>query len=172
MSNTTTKVKEVTFDLVSCLTLIGSDEPLLVMYKSKFGVDINLAITNAKQGVKSESDSFVKGMFENIILTKRYINQYIEIYTKLAPQPIEDDKPVPRRYGKSKIISDITEQGGKANDLQRMMLKVNDLKNTVARLNRKGKAQILGKDNLTDEQCREIIGTIEILENKMKRILK
>jgi hypothetical protein len=172
MNDTNTKVKEVTFDLVSCLTLIGSDEPLLLMYKNKFGVDINLAITNAKQGVKSESDSFVKGMFENIILTKRYVNQYIEIYTKLSPTPIEEEIPVPRRYGKSKIIADITEQGGKPNDTQRMMLKVNDLKNIVARLQRMGKAKILGKDMLTDEQCREIIGTIEIVENKLKRIIK
>ena len=171
MENTKTTAKEVTFDLVSCLTLIGSDESLLMMYKGKFGVDINLAITNAKQGVKSESDSFVKGMFENIILTNRYVNQYIEIYNQLA-EPSVEETPVPRRYGKSKIIEDISKQGGKPNDTQRMMLKVNDLKNIVARLQRMGKATILGNDKLTDEQCREIIGTIEIVENKLKRIIK
>jgi hypothetical protein len=116
-----------------------------MMYKGKFGVDINLAITNAKQGVKSESDSFVKGMFENIILTNRYVNQYVEIFNQLA-EPIVDETPVPRRYGKSKIIDDISKQGGKPNDIQRMMLKVNDLKNIVARLQRMGKATILGND--------------------------
>ena len=53
-----------------------------------------------------------------------------------------------------------------------MALKVNDLKNIVARLQRTSKAQMLGKkDVLTDNQCRDIIGAIQTVEDKLKKIL-
>jgi len=40
----------------------------------------------------------------------------------------------PRRYGKSKILSDIENQDGLASSLQNLMLSINDLKNTYVNL--------------------------------------
>lgn len=172
--NTETEIKEVTFDLVSALILIGSDDSLLTMYKGKFGVDIKLAITNAKEGVKSESDAFVKGMFENIIMKrKEYLNSYVRVFRGENPTQNVLKEESPRRYGKEKILADVTASGGKPTEVQRMLLEVNDLKNLVAKLNRLGKAQHEGrKDTLTDAQCREIIGTVQTVKAKMKKILK
>lgn len=172
-----TEIKEVTFDLVSCLVLIGSDESLMSMFSQKFGNDINMAITKAKQGVKSESDAFVKGMFDNVIMTNRYKQQYVSLYSGNVPEDkVIEIKPtkLPRRLGKEQIMSQITEQGGKPTECQRMLLKVNDLKNIVARLNRLGKAEYFSEEDgkiLTDKQCREINGVIQTVENKLKKIL-
>lgn len=169
-----TQIKEVTFDLVSCLTLIGSDDALLSMYKGKFGVDIKMAITNAKNGVKSESDAFVKGMFENVIIKrKEYVEEYVKVLGGEQPSRPEPktNSVSKRRYGKEQILADLEETGGRPTEAQRMLLEVNDLKNIVAKLLRRGKAQHEGKNVLTDKECREIIGTIQTVKNKLKHIL-
>lgn len=164
-------VDEVTFDLVSCLTLIGADESLLSLYNQKFNTDLKLMIRYAKNGeIDSDSEKYIRGVFDNVIVKRReYFNSYTDIFLRVTQDTITGSE-TPRRYGKTKILADITEQGGKSTEIQRMMLEVNDLKNIVAKLNRRGKAQIIGNTELlTDKQCREVIGVIQTLKNKLKK---
>jgi len=174
MNEVKQQVNEVTFDLVSTLTVIGSDDSLLSLFEQKFNTDIKLMVTSAKKGVlDSEAEKFIKNIFESVIMKRReYVEQYARVFGKSTPkaEPTKESEQKPRRYGKQKILADIEEQGGEITEIQRMMLEVNDLKNIVAKLNRKGKAQLLGDTEvLTDKQCREVIGVIRTLKNKLKK---
>ena len=83
------------------------------------------------------------------------------------------EKEVPRRYGKEKILADIENQDGVATQLQRCMLKVNDLKNLHANLATRGVKELVGVTNLlTDEDCRKIMSSIVTLERQLGNILK
>jgi hypothetical protein len=173
MNETKEQINEVTFNLVSVLTLIGSDDSLLSLFEQKFTTDIKLMVTSAKKGVlDSETEKYVKNIFENVIMKRReYVDQYVRLLSKSAPKvkPTNESKSV-RRYGKQMILADIEKQGGEPTEIQRMMLEVNDLKNIVAKLNRKGKAQMLeDAEVLTDKECREVIGVIRTLKNKLKK---
>ena len=173
MSETKDKIKELTFDLVSVLTVIGSDDDLLSLFQQKYTSDFKLILTSAKKGVlDSEAKKFVKSIFDDVIMKRReYIDNYIKVFSKNTPkdEPTDESK-LPKRYGKQKILADIEKQGGKATETQRMMLEVNDLKNIVAKLNRRGIPQMLGDaETLTDKQCREVIGVIQTLKNKIKK---
>jgi hypothetical protein len=83
------------------------------------------------------------------------------------------EKVTPRRYGKEKILTDIKNQDGVATQLQRCMLKVNDLKNIHATLATRGVKDLVGVTNLlTDDDCRKIMTSITMLERQLSNILK
>lgn len=173
METIETKIDEVTFDLISCLTLIGTDDALLSLFQQKFTTDLKVMVTLAKQGkIDSDAEKYIESIFDGVVIKRReYLNEYVRIFSKTTPTPQPTDEGVmPRRYGKQKILSDINKSGGKPTEIQRMMLEVNDLKNIVAKLNRKGRTQMLSdSDILTDKQCREVIGIIQTLKNKLKK---
>lgn len=84
-----------------------------------------------------------------------------------------DQNNKPRRYGKSYILADIEKQNGIATSPQRAALKVGDLKNIYIKLEQRLINDMLtGERILTDEECRLISSAIEIIETKLKEILK
>jgi hypothetical protein len=171
---------EVKFDVVNTLLLISSDEDLMDMYNQKYKVDIKLTIISAKQGsLKDGAVEYFKGIFENVILIRKV---YLDSYTQMGSGIEAIAKPVvksktnsgnttPRRYGKVEIMKDVAQQNGKMSEPQRMLLKNNDLKNIYARLNHKGISTIFGDTELSDKECRDIIGAITTLETILKNIL-
>lgn len=83
------------------------------------------------------------------------------------------EKALPRRYGKQSILQDIAKQGGVATSQQRAGLKVADLKNIYVNLERRLINDMLTENaKLTVEDYRLITATIEIVETKLKEILK
>lgn len=173
MNKTKSKATEVTFDVVKTLSVIGTDEDLKSMYNEKFGTDIKLAIASAKEDlIKAGAKKFIKSIFTEVILKRKSL---LDMYVSISDTAVVEDtkKKLPRRYGKMEILKDVEEQGGKPTEIQRMLLKVNDLKNDYAKLNRLGISNMLGgSDSLSDNDCREIIGAINNLENKIKKFVK
>lgn len=83
------------------------------------------------------------------------------------------EKDIPRRYGKQQIEKDIKEQGFKATPLQRVGLKLNDLKNMNANLmTRFIKDYHLDDKIMTEADCMEILATITMVERKLEKITK
>lgn len=171
MSKVTTKkakATEIVFNLLSTLILIGSDESLLAMFTHKYKTDFDLYIASAKEGlVKPEAVKFIKGIFTKVIVTRP---EYINAYQLIVEKQEKKENKLPKRYGKKQIEADIEAQKSPMTEQQRMMLKVNDLKNIVAKLSRKGIANTLGEaETLSDGDCRDVIATITQLENKLKK---
>jgi len=83
------------------------------------------------------------------------------------------ERALPRRYGKQYILKDIAKQGGVATSQQRAGLKVADLKNIYVNLERRLINDMLTENKkLTVEEYRLITATVEIVETKLKEILK
>lgn len=79
----------------------------------------------------------------------------------------------PRRYGVSKVLVDIENQGGKATNAQLTAIAVNELKNMYVNLNaRLVKDMLLETTILDDEDYRDIRSTVKIAQNKLKNVLK
>lgn len=178
MSDTKAKVQdkatvtEVVFNLISTLILIGSDADLTAMFteQGKYSPDFKQHITFARGGLfKKSAEKFVKGMFTNVILKRK---EYVEAYQLIQEkEQAKVDKKLPKWYGKQQLLADVEAQGNKMTEAQRMMLKVNDLKNIFAKLKRKGINNCLGDGNMTDKECRDVIASITQMENKLKDIL-
>lgn len=165
------KVTEVVFNLVSTLTVIGSDVDLTTMFSDKnLSTDFKQHIAFARGGLFKDSVAkFVKGIFTNVILKRK---EYLDAYQLVQEQELlRIDKSLPKRYGKKQLLLDIEEQKSPMTERQRMMLKINDLKNIYARLNRKGISVCLGDGKITDTDCRDIIASINQLETKLKKSL-
>jgi hypothetical protein len=94
--------------------------------------------------------------------------------TEKEPKAEKESKAVkPRRYGRWSIEADIKNQGGKATSQQRAGLKVADLKNIYVKLEGRIINDMLTDDpKLSLEDYRLITSTIEIVETKLKEILK
>lgn len=167
-----TKSIEVVFNLISTLILIGSDVDLTAMFtkQGKYSPDFKQHIAFARGGLfKASGEKFVKGMFTNVILKrKEYIEAYLLIEEK---EKAKVEKALPKWYGKQQLLADVEAQGKPITEQQRMMLKVNDLKNIFAKLKRKGINNCLGEGKMTDKECRDVIASITQMENKLKGIL-
>lgn len=164
----TTKTTDVHFNLMSALILIGSDIDLMTLFKNgNFNTDINMMIALAKgDNLKPSAVKFIQGIFDNVIVKRK---EYLQAYQNICNKR---ENKLPKWYGKNQILMAIEKRGGRKTEKERMMLKVNDLKNIFAKLNRKGIANLLGDANtLTDEECRTIIASITQLENKLKDII-
>lgn len=163
---------EVVFNLISTLILIGSDIDLKAMFteQGKYSDDFKMHVTMARGGLfKKSAEKFVKGIFTNVILKrKEYLDAYITIEAK---ELAKTEKKLPKWYGKKQLLADIESQEGEMSEQQRMMLKVNDLKNIFSKLNRKGINNCLGDGKMTDKECRDVIASITQMENKLKDIL-
>lgn len=84
------------------------------------------------------------------------------------------NRKLPRRIGKEAIEKAIKDNGGKSTQLQRLMLRLNDLKNIYVKLNNRGIKEMHVNDGsiLSDYECRTINSAITILEQKVDDILK
>lgn len=92
----------------------------------------------------------------------------IEVIAKKKP-----NRKLPRRMGKETIEKKIKERGGQALPLERLMLRLNDLKNMYSKLNARGIKAMHHPDEsiIDDDDCRVINAAITILEQKVKPIL-
>ena len=103
-------------------------------------------------------------------VTEKTAEIVAEIPKKEKPKK---ESAIPRRYGKEKIMADITKQGGKPTPLQTAMLRVNDLKNLWVNLQARGVKDMVGGTNLlSDADCRDITSAITIMERRLETILK
>ena len=171
MKKVETNKETLKFDLVSTLILIGSDKDLTTIFTNKYSDDFKLHVATAKGGLTKKSTiKYIESIFTNIVLKRK---EYVDSYKKiLEKQEKESSKTkLPKWYGKKKVLADIESQDGKMTEQQRMMLKVNDLKNIFSKLNRKGINCTLGDSEMSDKDCRTVIASIVQLENKLKNIL-
>jgi hypothetical protein len=190
MSTNIEIIKEVEFNEVAALILIQDDEDLNSIFTSEVQVPINLLIAQAKEGNLSlATTNYVRNIFDKIVLTKdSLINRYeylrnnmnattepVSVTPKSVPTKTKTkvEKELPRRYGKSAIMNDVTNQGGVINNAQLTALSVNDLKNTYVKLSDRLINDMLTDTPIyTDEEYRIIRSTITMLNNKLASLLK
>ena len=83
------------------------------------------------------------------------------------------EKLLPRRYGKALISKDIQKQNGKPTNAQLTALEINQLKNIYVNINtRLINDMLTDKPIFTDEDYRDIRSAIDIMKNKLKKIIK
>ena len=91
------------------------------------------------------------------------------MYLKIEDVPKEHK--LPKHYGKKRILEDI-KKSSKKSELDRAMLALNDMRNIYAKLKARGiKDKLKGTHNLTKNDCRDIIATVRIMQNKVSHIL-
>ena len=99
-----------------------------------------------------------------------------EVKAVVKPKtPAKEKAPakLPRRYGKTEILKDIAKQGGKPTLTQTTMLKVNDLKNYYVKLSNLGiKDMLTDTQVLSEEDCKQILSAVNIVEQKLGKIMK
>jgi hypothetical protein len=170
---TTTESKEVVFSIYKMLNLIKEDTTLTNVLKNKSEIPSQMLYTMAKSGVlEGDTVQYIKEMFIKIVLQQKHmLDRYVNVEGEQITETIEIED-LPKKYGKKKILTDIEEQGGNATEVQRMMLESFKLINIFQKLSRRGISDMLaGTNNLSDDDCRTVIATIKILENKTKNIL-
>lgn len=177
------KLIDLEYNELITISLIERDAELSSMYKEDFKTSFNMMRTLSKEGkLSDDTKELLKAIFDKIILTKQdLIDKYLKlsngkvIPTKkvVEPKP-KKEKALPRRYGAELIKRDIANQNGKVTPVQNAMLKVNDLKNIYVNLSARGiKAMVGGnKTILSDEDCRNIVSAVTIVERKLETILK
>jgi hypothetical protein len=169
--STEVKKEEVKFDALKTIATISADEDLKAVFTNKTSLDVNTVITMIESNtVTKKVNEVLNGIFTNLILSR---DNYVAFYNRAEGKTAEDIKKggKPRRLGKRAVEKMIAERGEKTEPL-RMMLSVNDLKNTYLKLERKGINEVfdeLGK--LSDKDCRTVIASIEALRKKLKNIL-
>ncbi len=165
-------ISSATFNPIKTLDVIESDSNLLRMFKEDISIDINTLRTNLEHGLQSESTKYLNQIFEKIILTKK---ELLNKYNSLSDTPVKvkKEKKLPRRYGKVQILNDIKKNGGKATDIQRAMLSVNELRNQYVNLSSKLiKEYLTNKKVLSNSDYRDIIAVVETVEKKLAPIFK
>ncbi len=177
-------LKDAEFDALITLSIIERDKDLTSIFKEEKNVDFNILRGIIKEGLlKKDTESFLKLIFEKIILTKKeYIGRYLLLQNAEASKPVPVksiekelgiNKILPRRYGKVEIKKEIERQGGKATNAQLTALDVNKLRNIYVNLNaRLIKDMLAGQQILTDEDYRTIRSVITTVEQKLENILK
>tara|TARA_R110000782_G_scaffold144871_3_gene237704 strand:- start:9668 stop:10321 length:654 start_codon:yes stop_codon:yes gene_type:complete len=141
-------------------------------------VDKYLRLQNA--GLKTLVIDPVSFPVENINPIEFIERDTTTLSTKVAVVELEiklpntkKEKETPRRYGKVAIQEDILKQGGRPTNAQRAALALNRMKNirtnVAARL---VKDMLLDDKILSDEDYRNIISGVNIIEAKWKKFLK
>lgn len=170
-------VKNSDFDALKTILVAETDSDLLNIILDEVKMDVKLLKTVITQGLLSEeTDQFLRSIFLMIIHPKKdLMGKYLTI-TESQPQSVliegKKEKAIPRRFGKEKLLEEIKNQNGKATEVQRMLLSTNDLKNIYVNLNNRGIKHIHGINTLSDEDCRNIIATIDMVKKKLGPILK
>ena len=203
MDKTLTKIKDLEYNELVVLVVLHNDKSLLEIVKDDLKPSVNALITIAKNNELSiETKNVLRSFFDEIILTdstvlkayEGYLNHFNTSPNELIkslrePEPViegkviapkevvaEKKKPnrkLPRRIGKEAIEKTIKENGGKSTQVQRAMLRINDLKNLYVKLQARGIKEMYAGDGsvLTENECRAISSGISILEQKVKDIL-
>lgn len=198
MSKAIEKLSELEYNELVTLRLIETNSDLLELFYSESSVKFPMIYNLQKEGKMNQKVvEFTKMIFDSVIVTKtEFIDKYLHIEANIGNEPIvplvevvvpkqiqevpvaKEVKPkkegaLPRRYGKENILKDIEKQGGTATSVQRAALSVNRLKNLYVQLDKRLiKDMLLDEAKLSVEDYRVISAAIEMLETKMKPILK
>jgi hypothetical protein len=178
----TIKENEVTFDVFKTLYMIKTDEDLLEVFNMGVDVSIQVAITNAKNGLLSEKTlEYVKGIYDIIVDNESYLERYEKLVNNLNPAPselTEEEFKIPRRYGKDKVLADIEKDNRKASQIEKSIIAVNSIKNMYVNLERRlihdlfvERGEFEGDVALTEEECRDIVAIQQLMATKLKSIL-
>ncbi len=184
---------DLEYSEVVTITLIEQTD-LASIYGDEFKPSYHIFRALAKQDqLKEETKETLKGIFDNIILTREdYISKYIRIAKGdvIVEEPIKleeqskavvhktvapkKERALPRRFGKVEINKYIKEkQNGIPTNVQTAALACNDLKNIFVNVNNRLINDMLAdRKILVDEDYRKITATIRTLHNQLKPILK
>ena len=167
------------YDELTTLSIIDRDEILTDVFNSFINIPFNVLYILQREGkLTDETKSVLNDMFEKTIINNNAHNgNYRRLYNELNKDknsskhsPITPK--IPRRYGKSKLLKDIDEQGGKKTTVQNTLLHLNQLKNTYLKLERKLIRTMVNNDGfVSDDECREINTAIITLNNKLKNTI-
>lgn len=163
-------VKQVEFDVFKTLHVIENDKALDSVFRDG-NTQLSYAMlrTMAKQKtLKADTLATLEKIFERLILKNPTV---LRKYEKLSISD-KPEKKLPKHYGKQRILADIESNDTKT-ELDRAMLALNDLRNVYSRIKNRGiKDKTLGTKILTRDDCRNIIATVRIVENRLADILK
>ena len=176
------KENEVTFDIFKTLYMIKSNEDLLEVFNMGVSIDIQTAITTAKNGLLSDKTlEYIKGLYDIIIDNESYLEQYEKLTHNITPAQVElteEEFQIPRRYGKDKVLADIEKDQRKASQVEKAIIASNSIKNMYVNLERRLIHDLFverevfdGEVILTDEECRDIIAIQQLMANKLRSIL-
>lgn len=185
------------FNLVIALNVISIEKDLATTFTNKFpfkdGDSFVKLIDSAERGViNKEESSFVKGLFENIIVNRKLFldkyNAYLAVANKkiVKNSAIVEDTTIkvvrktreklprlPKEYNKTLVLQDIANRGdSKPNEFEQAVLDLNNLKNIRAKLNAKcNRHRYRDSKELSDADCRDISAAISTITKKLKHLL-
>lgn len=201
MSKILNKLEDLVYNELVTLRLIENNSDLLELFYSESNIKFPMIYKLQQEGKLNQNiTEFIQMIFSSLVVTKsEFIDKYRYIESTLGNEPIIDvieptiaetplievpivvekvekpkkEKALPRRYGKEKILEDVQKQGGTPTSVQRAALSVNRLKNIYVNLDKRLiKDMLLDERILSVEDYRVISATIEMLETKLKPILK
>jgi hypothetical protein len=175
------KENEVVFDVFKTLYMIKTNEDLLEVFNMGVSIDIQTAITTAKNGLLSDKTlEYVEGLYNIIVDNESYLEQYEKLAHNIAPAQVElteEEFQIPRRYGKDKVLADIEKDQRKASQVEKAIIASNSIKNMYVNLERRlihdlfvERGEFDGDVVLTDEECRDIIAIQQLMANKLRSI--
>lgn len=168
---TVDKVQQVEFDVFKTLHVIENDKALDSVFRDgDTQLSYPMLRTMAKQKtLKPQMLETLQKIFERLIVKNPTV---LRKYEKLSIAAEPDEKKLPKHYGKQRILADIEANETKT-ELDRAMLALNDLRNVYSRIKNRGiKDKTLGTKILTRDDCRTIIATVRLVENRLADILK
>jgi len=158
------------FDIFKTLYVIEHDKDLNDIFRDDTDISYNLLRTLAKQDkLPINLLERAQEIFERIICKNK---KPLGAYNKITAEDIDAESKLPKHYGKKRILQDIQANNNKT-ELDRAMLALNDMRNLYSKL--KGrciKDKINGTRKLTRNDCRDIVATVRIVENKLAKILE
>lgn len=177
---------QLVFDSFYTLSVIESDSILTEIFLD--GVS-NLTMDKIKNLLSSNTlPDEIKERLNNIFLeiickNRAPYDQYVKISSGQIEMknenkstdnniPTKKNRKLPKHYGKKRILEDV-QSNNQVTELDRAMLALNTLRNIYTKLKNRGIKDKTNKTNiLSDSDCRDIIATVRIVENKVNNILK
>ena len=150
------KENEVVFDVFKTLYMVKTNEDLLDVFNMGVSIDIQTAITTAKNGLLSDKTlEYLEGMYNIIVDNESYLEQYEKLVHNIAPEQVEL----------------------KSSQVEKAIIASNSIKNMYVNLERRlihdlfvERGEFEGDVVLTDEECRDIIAIQQLMANKLRGI--
>ena len=161
---------KVEFDIFKTLHIIENNKALDSVFRDdESNLSYSLLRTMAKNNtLKPDTIETLKTIFERLILKNPVVLRKYDKLTVSEPKK----NVLPKHYGKQQILADIESNENKS-ELDRAMLALNDLRNIYSRLIHRGiKDKTLGTKILTRDDCRNIVASVRIIENRLVDTLK
>jgi hypothetical protein len=165
---------QVEFDVFKTIKVIETDDFLNDIFREDYPeLSYNMLYTMAKNDtISNDLMNKLKEIFEYCILkSKNPLKKYCSISNELE-KSVDKKNKLPKHYGKKRVLEDIKSNNG-ATELDTAMLALNNLRNIYSKLKNRGiKDKINGTNLLSGTECRDIVATVRIVENRLNSILK